>query len=36
MMQTDAGRQLAQQRVQLLMDFRATFADEWSAAPPDA
>jgi uncharacterized protein len=36
MMQTGAGRALAEQRVKLLMDFRATFADEWSAGPTDA
>jgi uncharacterized protein len=29
MMQTDAGRRLAERRVALLMDFRARFAEEW-------
>jgi uncharacterized protein len=30
MMQTDAGRELAEQRFALLQDFRAAFAREWS------
>lgn len=34
MMQTGAGRKLAEQRVKLLMDFRATFAQEWVGGPP--
>jgi uncharacterized protein len=36
MMQTEAGRRLAQRRVALLMDFRAAFAAEWSGSPPGA
>ena len=31
-MQTPAGRALAQQRLQILLDFRATFAEEWGSA----
>jgi uncharacterized protein len=30
MMQTEAGRRLAERRLALLEEFRATFADEWS------
>jgi uncharacterized protein len=32
MMQTDAGRRLGEQRLALLNDFRAAFAEEWSGA----
>src|SRR5438067_10816334 len=32
MMQTEAGRRLAEQRLALLEDFRAAFAAEWAAA----
>lgn len=35
MMQTDAGRRLAERRVALLMDFRARFAQEWLGEEPD-
>ena len=31
-MQTPAGRALATQRLQILLDFRATFAEEWGTA----
>lgn len=31
-MQTPAGRRLAEQRLQIMLDFRATFAGEWGAA----
>jgi uncharacterized protein len=33
MMQTGAGRALAEQRLALLLDFRAAFAREWSGPP---
>ncbi|OBV41402.1 HD domain-containing protein [Janthinobacterium psychrotolerans] len=33
-MQTPAGRALAERRLQILLDFRATFAEEWAPAPP--
>jgi uncharacterized protein len=36
MMQTAAGRRLAEERVTLLMDFRAAFAAEWLGCPPSA
>jgi uncharacterized protein len=36
MMQTAAGRRLAEQRVGLLMEFRAAFAAEWLGSPPGA
>jgi uncharacterized protein len=36
MMQTEAGRKLANERVALLMDFRAVFAAEWTGSPPAA
>lgn len=35
MMQTASGRKLAEDRVKLLMDFRATFAQEWVGASPE-
>jgi uncharacterized protein len=34
MMQTAAGRRLAERRVRLLMDFRAAFAAEWLGSDP--
>jgi len=34
MMQTDAGRALAAQRLATLTDFRAAFAAEWTGMPP--
>jgi uncharacterized protein len=34
MMQTEAGRKRAGERVALLMDFRAAFAAEWTGSPP--
>jgi uncharacterized protein len=35
MMQTDAGRRLAERRVALLMDFRTRFAQEWLGEAAD-
>jgi uncharacterized protein len=35
MMQTDAGRRLAERRVALLMDFRTRFAEEWLGEAAD-
>ena len=35
MMQTGAGRRLAERRAALLMDFRARFAQEWLGKEPD-
>jgi uncharacterized protein len=35
MMQTDAGRRLAERRVALLMEFRARFAQEWLGEAAD-
>ena len=35
-MQTPAGRALAGQRLQILLDFRATFAEEWGAGAAGA
>ena len=33
MMQTDAGRRLAEQRLAILTDFRSAFAAEWAGIP---
>jgi uncharacterized protein len=33
MMQTDAGRRLAEARLAILTDFRSAFAAEWSGIP---
>lgn len=35
MMQTEAGRRLGEQRLALLEEFRAAFADEWTGAGKD-